>query len=94
MIFAQAAMSYVDNLPITAAAVEQAVRETRDGYILSLFPQQWQYLRQVAEGKAVAPTEDFLQLLTNWAVLEYRDEDGPWYDVNPAAREAREFKGP
>ena len=93
MTMMRTATNYLDELPITASAVEQTVRDVRDGFVRTVHTaQQWQVLRTVAQTRQVADTEDSLQMLDSFAVLEYRDSDGPWYDVNAVVREAREFK--
>jgi hypothetical protein len=90
---AQTATNYLNDLPITRDAVEQTIRDARDGFIRSVHtPQQWQLLRNIAETGQITETEDCLFLLENFAVLEYRDQEGPWYDVNPVIREARQLK--
>lgn len=91
MTLARQAMLYTTNLPITHEAVEQAIRDMRDSFVRGTRHLQWPILREVATTKKVGDSEDCLQLLDNLAVLEYRDGDGPWYDVNPVVREAKEF---
>ena len=92
MTLVRGATNYVDDLPITSEAVEQAIRDTRNGYVASILTsKRWQVLRDIAENKLISESEDYLQLLENFAVLEYRDNDGPWHQVNPIIREAREF---
>ena len=80
-------------LPITSAAVDLAVSRSRDAFIRVIRdPQHWQLLRDVAAGKRLGTGADSMKLLENFAILEYRDSDGPWYDVNPLAREAPAFR--
>jgi hypothetical protein len=94
MTLAQSATNRVKNLPITSAAVEQTIRRERNGRAMNIATsEQWQRLRDVAKNKLINKTEDYLQLLDNFAVLEYYDDDR-WYDVNPVLREAREFNTP
>ena len=54
--------------------------------------EQWQLLHKVAETKHITEADEYSLLLENFSVLEYRDIDGPWYDVNPVIREAPQFK--
>ena len=92
MALVQAATNYLDDLPITAEAVEQVIRDIRDSYVRSIRgPYQWQLLAEVATTKRITTSGDCLQLLESLAVLEYRDSEGPWYDVNPLIRETRAF---
>jgi hypothetical protein len=94
LVLARSALYNAEKLPVTIDAVEKAIKDVRDMLIRAIKkPQQWQVLSDVAQKKATTETEDFLQLLDNLLVLEYRDDDGPWYDVNPLTREVREFKG-
>jgi hypothetical protein len=92
MTLVRSAAFYVKDLPITIEAVERAIRGEREQYVRSISsPQQWQVLREIAEGKDVEQNEDFLRLLQNFTILEYRDKEEPWYDVNPVVRESRKF---
>jgi hypothetical protein len=92
MTLVQTATSYIEDLPITASAVEQTILDIRNGFLMGIrTPQRWQLLRNIVEKKPIPETEDYLQLLENFTVLEYRDSIGPWYDVNPVIREAPEL---
>ena len=91
MTLARQATLYTTELPITRAAVEQAIRGMRDSFVRGIRPSQWSMLRDIATTKIISEAEECLQLLENLAVLEYRDGDGPWYDVHPVVREAKEF---
>ena len=81
-----------DDLPITASAVEEAIRSYRDLLVKPINAGQWQLLKTIAREKAIAAPEDCLRLLDNLTILEYLDDEGTWYDVSPVVREAREFK--
>ncbi len=93
MTLMRTTMNYVNDFPITSKAVEQAICDARDAAIRATKkPEHWKILRDVTQRRATTETEDYLQLLDSDLVFEYRDDDGPWYDVNPLVREAREFK--
>ncbi|MGH9847688.1 MAG: hypothetical protein ACREEM_54050 [Blastocatellia bacterium] len=92
MTLMQEAVLYSPDWPIPREAVEQAIRDLRDGFAIGLRQSQWPILQKVAESARIESTEECAELHENLAVLEYRDAQGPWYDVNPAVREAREFK--
>jgi hypothetical protein len=93
MTLMQTALNYVADLPITADAVRSAINDNRDTYQRSVRTDpQWQLLREVARAKRIGDSEECMQLLDNLAVLEYRDADGPWHDVNPAVKEAPDFR--
>jgi hypothetical protein len=83
------AITYGDALPVTSQAVEMAIRDARDQYIFSIHqPRQWQLLRGQEEIREFAHIEDSLQLVDGLAVLEYLDDQGPWFSAHPIAREA------
>jgi hypothetical protein len=91
MTLARQSTLYTTELPITRAGVEQAIRDMRDSFVRGIRPSQWPMLRGIATTRNISEAEECLQLLENLAVLEYRDGDGPWYDVHPVVREAKEF---
>lgn len=91
MALAREATTRSPALPITSAAVEQAIRHSRNNYLRAISQSYWPLLREVARTKKIGDSEQYLQLLSNLAVLEYCDDKGPWYDVNPVIREAEEF---
>lgn len=73
--------------------MEDAIRSVRDGFISSIrAPEDWQKLRQISQTHDLADPNACARLLDIFAILEYRNNDGPWWDVNPAIREARQFK--
>jgi hypothetical protein len=92
MVLLQTTCGYATGLPIPVAAVDDAIREGRDIFQLSIPEEQWKKLAKVRDTKRLPPTVDrtrederTLQLLDTFAILEYLDADGPWYDVNPTA---------
>jgi len=88
MMLTQNALAYADDLPLTACIVEQAIRDARDALVRSVGKtRRWQLLREIAQTKQVAASEDYLELLDSLFVLGYRDADGPWFDVNPLIQE-------
>jgi len=76
---------------IAAEHVERSIRARRELLVRSLDDPHWKALREVARTQKIGKSEECLQLLDNLSVLEYRDDDGVWYDVNPVIREAKEF---
>jgi GTPase SAR1 family protein len=88
MAVARMTIAFGGEFPITSAAIENAVHEGRDGLIRAVHsPRLWHRLREIAATKTIGTTEDELLLLDNLFVLEYQDESGPWYNVNPLLRE-------
>lgn len=92
MTLAREALLYTTNLPIQNAAVEHAVLDARNSFVRGILnEEQWSLLRRVATTKTIDDTDNSRQLLANHAVLEYLDEDGPWYDVSPIVKKAKAF---
>lgn len=89
MTMAQQSINYSPSLPINEKAVEAAIKSFRNSLIRGFRDSHWKTLRDIAQTKKI--TEESLTLLKNEAVLEYVDDDGPWYDVHPVVREAKEF---
>lgn len=91
MTMAQQSINYSPSLPIKDKAVESAIKSFRNSLIRGFREKQWKILRDIARTKTITEDEESLTLLKNEAVLEYVDDDGPWYDVHPVVREAKEF---
>jgi hypothetical protein len=91
MTMAQQSINYSPALPIKANAVEAAIKSFRNSLIRGLREKEWKILRAISQTKKITEDEESLTLLRNEVVLEYVDDDGPWYDVHPVVREAKEF---
>lgn len=91
MTMAQQSINYSPALPIKEKAVEAAIKSFRNSLIRGFREKQWTLLRDISQNKKITEDEESLTLLKNEAVLEYVDDDGPWYDVHPVVREAKEF---
>jgi hypothetical protein len=78
-------------MPVSVEAVRGAHREFRDLRHLALQRKadKWNSLRTVRQGKRVP--ED-VGLLEHHYVLEYRDRQGYWYDVNPIIADCEELR--
>jgi len=94
MALMRANVIYSKALPFTLKVLERTINDHRDAKVtaLSIKPDRWQILRQVAQKKAPVSSEEYPALLDTLMVLEYRDAEGPWHDVDPIVKEAREFK--
>ncbi|HMV49619.1 MAG TPA: hypothetical protein PKD31_17800 [Blastocatellia bacterium] len=94
MMLMQSACNNSDDLPIRAETVSDVIRDARDGFISALrpIPNAWEEARKIANDKELVLSETTARLLETFAVLEFLDEDGPWHDVNPVIRQARQFK--
>jgi AAA ATPase domain len=91
MTMARQSIHYSPSLPVKENAVEVAIKRFRDSLIRGLREKEWQILRDISQNKKITEDEKCLTLLRNEVVLEYVDEDGPWYDVHPVVREAKDF---
>ena len=90
MTMAQQSINYSPSLPIKEQAVEAAIKSFRNSLIRGFRENHWAMLREITQTKKIMRDES-LMLLKNESVLEYIDDDGPWYDVHPVVREAKEF---
>jgi hypothetical protein len=80
-------------LPLTSTALEEAIIDLRNNTIPGI-RRYLPTLPKIADTNSldeINESADYLQLLNSHAILEYLDEDGYWYDVNPIIREAKEF---
>jgi hypothetical protein len=78
--------------PISKSCLESVVRAYTDDLTLAITDQQWALLRQIQQQKNVGEAPEYQALLRRLLVFEYRDEQGRWFDVNPALLEAKEFQ--
>ncbi len=53
---------------------------------------EWELLQQVKAQKAVVGEEGYQTLLRSLFVLEYLDELGTWFGLNPILAEAEQLK--
>jgi len=79
------------SLPLSADALEDVIRENKNKASLPLSGVEWELLREVKASKNIQEYEKYHSLLRNHFVLEYRDKDGSWFDVNPILTGAREL---
>ena len=92
LILLRSACDRLDALPLTRAAVEEAVRGMRNDFERSLNkPEFFQVLQQIQQTHSLPGTDHDQLLLYNLSVLEYED-DKPCYSVNPAVRIMEKFK--
>jgi hypothetical protein len=79
------ALNYAEKLPLTQREVSRAIAGDRDLLALAVASgAQWEALRTVRKTKERPDAnEECLQLLEKLLILQYRDERGYWYDVNP-----------
>lgn len=84
---------------ITSAAVQKAVHEFRGTYmrLLVTTPQDYRCLAKVARREVMSAEESSLseelnRLLFRGCLLEYIEDNEPWYDVHPVLIETEEFR--
>ncbi len=80
-----------DDPPISRDRLEAVIRGYRDDLGLAVTNDQWQLLRQIHQQKTIGDESAYQTLLRSLFVYEYRDNQGRWFDVNPALLEAKEF---
>ncbi|MGH8582273.1 MAG: hypothetical protein ACREWG_05695 [Gammaproteobacteria bacterium] len=95
MMFVQSALNKVDQLPVTAEAVESALRDYRHALARQVPGEFWPWLRCFrASPLAALPDElpDHVRrdLLHQLLVYEYANAE-PRYDVNPVIRDLHNF---
>ncbi|WP_103126830.1 ATP-binding protein [Nostoc cycadae] len=78
--------------PISWECVNRVIKKRCNELTLAITADEWEVLREVAQGKSLRGHEKYDLLLRNMFVFEYRDEDGSWFDINPILAEAREFR--
>lgn len=83
-------------LPLSRACLESILQDERNQFTLGIVQSDWELLRQVSQRKKVPMVSDeqrprYQKLLRNLLVLEYFDQEGPWFDVNPILMEAEEL---
>jgi hypothetical protein len=84
-------------LPLGQERLKAIIQEERNQAALGIVSEDWALLRQVAQQKKGMSVNDdqksrYQKLLRNLLVLEYRDQAGSWFDVNPILAEAEELK--
>ncbi|QTA90812.1 hypothetical protein [Desulfonema magnum] len=72
-------------------ALEDVIREERNRLSLAISEDEWDLLRALTKNKKIHKYENYHSLLRNLFVLEYKDDDGSWFDVNPVLAEAKEL---
>jgi len=93
MMFLQAAMNAVDELPITRTAAEKAVRNYANSLLREVPDEYWPKLRAFGTPQNDIPKDEAHQkMLLLLHVFEYMN-GFPWYEVNPVIRTLARFQG-
>lgn len=93
----QRSLDWIDDLPITAEAVQIAIEITRDTYRDAIRADQWETLAAISDCKQSDNSESHLRLLLNRCLLEYRYYDDQnrlqrWCDVHPLIKDIEPFQ--
>ena len=92
MMFLQAALNAVDDLPLTRAAAEKAVRNYANSLLREVPEEYWAALRKFKEPQSDIPKDELhQQMLFLLHVFEYMN-GRPWYEVNPVIRTLPRFQ--
>lgn len=79
--------------PIQQSCLEKVIREYRDDLIAAISNEEWVLLRQILESQDnVKGEQEYQTLLRSLFLFEYSDEEGRWFDVNPAIAESKKFR--
>jgi hypothetical protein len=81
-----------DDPPIQRETLETVIKENRDDLMAAISEEEWELLLQAVHQQSVKGEEDYQMLLRSMFLLEYRDEQGRWFGINPALAEAEKFK--
>jgi hypothetical protein len=80
-----------DDPPLSRECIEGVIRQRRKELTLAITEDEWELLRKVAQQKSLGGEERYPTLVRDMFVFEYRDSEGPWFDINPILAEAKEF---
>ena len=92
LIMVRNACDYVDELPVTRAAVSRAMQEMVNSFSRSVREDDFPRLARVARDFEIQNDAEHQRLLYELTVLDYLNGEEPWQDVNPAVRSLKRFK--
>lgn len=79
-------------LPLSRTSVEAVIRESRNSLAVAVDDHEWDLLVRVAKERRLTEEAADEILQRSRFVLEYEDDRGRWYDVNPLLLEAEKFQ--
>ena len=88
MGFVRQSVLQASSFPVTGKEAESVIQQFRGSFIVGLTQSHWERLYQVAATKQLEQDSRSSEMLSNQILLEYSDDDGLWYDVNPMVRTA------
>ncbi len=80
------------SLPLSRETLEEVIRNRRNTMIVNISDDEWELLRQMKQRKKVSGGQNYQKLISKRLIFEYRDNNGPWFDVNPILSEAPELQ--
>jgi len=86
------AIASADDLPMNRKTIEEVVRQSRRLYASGIYQEHWDILDQVHRTKRVPTGRSSVELQDNLAILEYADDQGIWFDVNPVLLQEDRFR--
>ncbi|AFZ20818.1 P-loop NTPase fold protein [Allocoleopsis franciscana] len=79
-------------LPLSRTSVEAVIRESRNSLAFAVDNHEWELLVRVAKEHRLTEEAADEILRRSRFVLEYEDDRGRWYDINPLLLEAEQFQ--
>ena len=81
------------DLPVQQTCLEMVICEYRDDLISAISNEEWTMLHQILKNQDnVKGEEEYQTLLRSMFLFEYRDDEGRWFDINPAIAESKKFR--
>ena len=82
-----------EDAPIKRPCLDMVIREYSDDLISAISNEEWKLLHQILQNQDNIKGEDEYQiLLRSMFLFEYRDDEGRWFDVNPAIAESKKYR--
>lgn len=78
--------------PLSHNSVEAVIRESHNGLVVAVDDHEWELLVRVAQEHCLKEETADRILQRSQFVLEYEDNRGRWYNVNPLLLEAEKFQ--
>ncbi len=79
-------------LPISGASLDYVIRELRNEWSDAIPGHEWELLQAVGRTKEIDDYEKYHRLLRNVFVVQYREPEGTWFDVNPVLKGAKKLE--
>lgn len=91
--FVNSAISKERQLPLYETSIKKVIRIERNSRLLAITEDEWELLRKVNQNNTIAGDEEYETLIRSLFVFQYRDDDGPWFDLNPLLADAMQLRG-